>query len=143
MWQVLSNFLCPQVVYQANLGKLNPQAKSFQYDFPIDCSKVMDQQVWSQELSLRTTSHVHRMSCREASCIVWQNGSSWKHIEKKCLASLILLGSSMETLSFSMQGFPLTAKSSHFLLEFLKGHQIILIKTKQSTISCINCLIQK
>ena len=49
----------------------------------------------------------------------------------------------METLSFSMQGFPLTAKSNHFLLEFLQGHQIILIKTKQSTISCINCLIQK
>ena len=46
-------FLCPQVVYQANLGKLNPQAKSFQYDFPIDCSKVMDQQVWSQELSFK------------------------------------------------------------------------------------------
>ena len=32
------------------------------------------------------------MSCREASCIVWQNGSSWKHIEKKMFCILDSLG---------------------------------------------------
>ena len=35
-------------------------------------------------------SQVHRMSCRDASCIVWQNGLSWIDVQIKILDALSL-----------------------------------------------------